>query len=105
MVQVSDAAQQMSIPVFNAWLSRTLGEAIARKINNKIITAISAAATSAGTTIDAAGVQTLLGSVKGESVSILCNRKTLYNKLLPDVYNRQGILWVKEGLLPRPLLC
>lgn len=83
MVQVSDAAQQMSIPVFNAWLSRTLGEAIARKINNKIITAISAAATSAGTTIDAAGVQTLLGSVKGESVSILCNRKTLYNKLLP----------------------
>ena len=97
MVQVSDAAQQMSIPVFNAWLSRTLGEAIARKINNKIITAISAAATSAGTTIDAAGVQTLLGSVKGESVSILCNRKTLYNKLLPIQDNSKSSIVKFDG--------
>lgn len=83
MIQVSDAAQQMSIPVFNAWLSRTLGEAIARKINEKIIGVIAAAATSAGTSIDAAGVQALLGSVKGEGVAVLCNRKTLYTKLLP----------------------
>lgn len=83
MIQVSDAAQQMSIPVFNSWLSRTLGEAIARKINADIISAISTAAASAGTTITAATVQALLGSVKGERVAILCNRKTLYTALLP----------------------
>ena len=83
MIQVSGAAQAMSIPVFNAWLSRTLGEAIARKINEKIVGTIVTAATSAGTTIDAAGVQALLGSVKGEGVAVLCNRKTLYTKLLP----------------------
>ena len=64
MIQVSDAAQQMSIPVFNAWLTRTLGEAIARKINADIISAMSTAATSQGTTITAATVQSLLGSVK-----------------------------------------
>lgn len=83
MIQVSDAAQQMSIPVFNSWLSTTLGEAIARKINADIINAISTAATSAGATITAATVQTLLGSVKGERVAIICNRKTLYTALLP----------------------
>lgn len=83
MIQVSDAAQQMSIPVFNAWLARTLGEAIARKINADITSAISTAATSAGTTITAATVQTLLGSVKGERVALLVNRKTLYTGLLP----------------------
>lgn len=83
MIQVSDAAQQMSIPVFNAWLARTLGEAIARKINADIISAISTDATSAGTTITAATVQTLLGSVKGERVALLVNRKTLYTGLLP----------------------
>ena len=83
MIQVSGAAQAMSIPVFNAWLSRTLGEAIARKINEKIVDTIEAAATSAGTTINAAGVQALIGSVSGEGVAVLCNRKTLYTKLLP----------------------
>lgn len=83
MIQVSDAARQMSIPVFNAWLARTLGETIARKINADIITAVSTAAASAGTAITAATVQTLLGSVKGERVALLVNRKTLYTGLLP----------------------
>ena len=83
MVQVSESARQMSIPVFNTWLTNMLGEAIARFINGKIITAISGAATSAGTTINTAGVQALLAAVKGEDVAVLCNRKTLYTLLLP----------------------
>lgn len=83
MVQVSESARQMSIPVFNTWLTNMLGEAIARFINSKIITAISGAAASAGTTINAAGVQALMGTVKGEDVAVICNRKTLYTLLLP----------------------
>lgn len=83
MVQVSESARQMSVPVFNSWLTNMLGEAIARFINGKIIDAISGAATSAGTTINAAGVQALLGAVKGEDVAVICNRKTLYTLLLP----------------------
>ena len=83
MVQVSESARQMSVPVFNSWLTNMLGEAIARFINGKIIAAISGAATSAGTTINAAGVQALLGAVKGEDVAVICNRKTLYTLLLP----------------------
>lgn len=97
LVQVSDAAQQMSVPVFNTWLARMLGEAIARKINEKIITAITNAATSAGTSVDAATVQTLLGSVKGEGVAILCNRKTLYTKLLPIQDNSKSSIVKFEG--------
>lgn len=97
LVQVSDAAQQMSIPVFNTWLARMLGEAIARKINEKIITAITNAATSAGTSVDAATVQALLGSVKGEGVAILCNRKTLYTKLLPIQDNSKSSIVKFEG--------
>lgn len=97
MVQVSDAAQQMSVPVFNSWLSRTLGEAIARKINEKIITAISTAAASAGTAIDAASVQTLLGTVKGAGVAVLCNRKTLYTKLLPIQDNSKSSIVRFDG--------
>ena len=83
MVQVSESVRQMSVPVFNSWLTNMLGEAIARLINSKTIAAISAAATSAGTTINAAGVQALLGAVKGEDVAVICNRKTLYTLLLP----------------------
>lgn len=97
LVQVSDAAQQMSVPVFNTWLARMLGEAIARKINEKIITAITNAATSAGTSVDAATVQALLGSVKGEGVAILCNRKTLYTKLLPIQDNSKSSIVKFEG--------
>lgn len=97
MIQVSGAAQAMSIPVFNAWLSRTLGEAIARKINEKIVDTIAAAAKSAGATIDAAGVQALLGSVKGEGVAVLCNRKTLYTKLLPIQDNGKSSIVRFEG--------
>lgn len=83
LVQVSESARQMSVAAFNAWLTSMLGEAIARKINGKIISAIDTAATSAGTTITTATVQTLLGSVKGSSLAVLCNRKTLYTMLLP----------------------
>lgn len=97
LVQVSYAAQKMSVPAFNAWLSRTLGEAIARKINEKIITAISAAAASAGTSIDAAGVQKLLGSVKGEMVALLVNRATLYTKLLPLQDNSKSSIVKFDG--------
>lgn len=98
MIQVSEAAQQMSIPVFNAWLTRTIGEAIARTINGKIITAISTAVTTAtANTITAANVQALLGAVKGESVAILCNRKTLYTALLPLQDNSKNSLVRFEG--------
>lgn len=83
LVQVSKAARQMSVPAFNAWLSRTLGEAIARKINADIVAAIAATTNSAGTTITTATVQALLGMVKGEGVVLLVNRKTLYTGLLP----------------------
>lgn len=83
LIQVSEAAKVMSVNAFEGWLSKTLGEAIARKINEKIITALMAAASSAGTSVTAATVQALLGSVKGSGVAIICNRKTLYTALLP----------------------
>lgn len=98
MIQVSESAQRMSIPVFNSWLARTLGEAIARKINAKMIAAIDAAVkTAAGTTITAATVQTLLGSVKGARIAMLCNRKTLYTQLLPLQDNGKNALVRFEG--------
>lgn len=83
LIQISESARVMSVNAFESWLARTLGEAIARKINSKIITAMLGAAASAGTSIDAATVQTLLGTVKGSGVAMVCNRKTLYTKLLP----------------------
>lgn len=83
LIQISEAAKQMSIPAFNTWLTTMLGEAIAVKITAKLVAAMTAAATSAGTTITAATVQALLGSVKGRSIRIVCSRKTLYTKLLP----------------------
>lgn len=83
LIQISETAKQLSIPAFNAWLVKMLGEAIARKINSKIISAISTAASSSGTTITTATVQALLGAVKGTNVEIICNRSTLYTKLLP----------------------
>lgn len=83
LVQVSDSARQMSVAAFNTWLSKQLGEAIARKINSKIVAAIGTAASTAGTALTAANVQTLLGSVKGEDLAIVCNRKTLFTGLLP----------------------
>ena len=83
LIQVSESAKAMSVDAFEAWLARNLGDAISRKINSKIISAIDDAASSAGTAIDAAGVQALLGTVKGDGVAVICNRKTLYTKLLP----------------------
>ena len=83
LIQVSDAAKVMSVTAFEAWLSKTLGEAIARKVNNKIVTVLMTAASKVGTGLTAADVQLLLGSVKGSDVAILCNRKTLFTKLLP----------------------
>lgn len=97
MIQVSESAQKMSIPAFNAWLTKMLGEAIARKINSKIIAAMSAAAASAGTTITAATVQALLGSVKGDNVEIICTRSTLYTKLLPLQDNSKSSIVRFEG--------
>ena len=97
LIQISDAAKVMSVDAFDAWLSRTLGEAIARKINSNIITAIGTAAASAGTTITAATVQTLLGSVKGDGLAIICNRKTLYTGLLPLQDNSKNSLVRFEG--------
>lgn len=83
LIQVSESAKTMSVDAFEAWLARNLGDAISRKINAKIVSAINDAAASAGTAIDAAGVQALLGAVKGDGVAVICNRKTLYTKLLP----------------------
>lgn len=97
LIQVSDAARAMSVPAFESWLAKNLGEAIARKINAKIITALSTAATSAGTTLTAATVQALLGSVKGDGVALLCNRKTLYTGLLPLQDNAKSSIVRFEG--------
>ena len=96
MIQVSEAAKLMSVTAFEAWLAKTLGEAIARKINNKIITALLSAASSADTSITAASVQALLGSVKGD-VTILCNRKALYTKLLPIQDNSKSSIVRFDG--------
>lgn len=83
LIQISETAKVMSVNAFESWLAKSLGEAIARKINSKIVTAMMASASSAGTSITAATVQALLGSVKGSGVAIICNRKTLYTALLP----------------------
>lgn len=96
LIQVSEAAKLMSVAAFEAWLAKTLGEAIARKINSKCITALLGSASSAGTSIDTASVQALLGSVKG-TVTILCNRKTLYTKLLPLQDNSKSSIVRFEG--------
>lgn len=97
LIVVSDAAKQMSIPAFGAWIAKMLGEAVARKINEKIVTAITAAATSAGTTITTATVQALLGSVSGNVVRIVCNRKTLFTKLLPLQDNSKSKIVTFDG--------
>ena len=97
LVQISESAKRMSIPAFNGWLTSALGKAIARKINAKIVTAISTAAASAGTSIDAAGVQKLLGSVKGTRVALLVNRMTLFVKLLPLQDNSKSSIVKFDG--------
>lgn len=97
LVQVSDAARQMSVGAFNTWLTTMLGEAIARFINKKIIEAISASAASAGTGITTADVQALLAAVKGENVAVIVNRKTLYTKLLPLQDNSKNSLITFTG--------
>lgn len=83
LIQVSEAAKVMSVTAFESWLSKTLGEAIARLVNKKIIDALLSAASKVGTGLTASDVQLLLGSVKGDGVAIICNRKTLFTKLLP----------------------
>lgn len=97
MIQVSQSAKDMSIPAFNTWLTQNLGRAIAVAINKKIVAAISATTNSAGTSITAATVQALLGSVKGEGIAVLCNRKTLYTKLLPLQDNSKNAMVRFEG--------
>lgn len=97
MIQVSESAKVMSVDAFEDWLAKNLGEAIARKINSKIVTAIDDAASSAGTAITAANVQALLGAVKGSSVNIVCNRKTLFTGLLPLQDNSKSSIVRFEG--------
>lgn len=97
LIQISEAARQMSIPAFNTWLTTMLGEAIAVKITEKLVTVMTTAATSAGTTITAATVQALLGSVKGSGIYIVCNRKTLYTKLLPLQDNSKNSIVTFSG--------
>lgn len=97
LIQISESAQVMSVDAFEAWLAKNLGEAIARKINEKIIAAIAAVASSAGTDITTASVQALLGSVKGIGVAVICNRKTLYTKLLPLQDNSKSSIVRFEG--------
>ena len=97
MIQVSESAKVMSVDAFESWLAKNLGEAIARKINSKIVAAIAEAASSAGTAITAATVQALLGAVKGSSVNIVCNRKTLFTGLLPLQDNSKSSIVRFEG--------
>lgn len=81
LVQISAAARTMSVDAFAAWLAKNLGEAIARKINGKIV-ALFANASGSNTTITAATVRELLGSIKGD-VSLICSQATLFQGLLP----------------------
>ncbi len=81
LVQVSEAAKMMSVNAFETWLTANLGEAIAKKINAKLI-ALMATGTSAGTAFSTATVQALLGAIKG-TATLVCNRKTLYVDILP----------------------
>lgn len=81
MVQISESVKQMSVDAFEAWVAKVVGEAIARKINALIVTAITPSVPTA-TAFSAANVQLLLGSVKGK-VTLVANKKTLYTKLLP----------------------
>lgn len=96
LIQVSEAARLMSVDAFESWIAKTLGEVIAQKINDTICTVAVAAATATGTTYTAADVQTLLGSVEG-NVSIVCNRKTLYTKLLPLQDNSKSSIVKFDG--------
>lgn len=81
LVQVSEAAKMMSVNAFETWLTANLGEAIAKKINAKLI-ALMATGASAGTAFSTATVQALLGAIKG-TATLVCNRKTLYVDILP----------------------
>lgn len=101
LIQISDAARRMSIDAFEAWIAKHLGRAIARKINKKLITAASAAAKEVGSkTIDAAGVQALLGAIKGNDIALVCNNNTLFTKLLPLQDDSKNALVRFEGNKP-----
>lgn len=89
-VKVSGAAMAMSVDAFEAWLTKTLGEAIARKING-IIVGLFANASGSQTTITAATVQELLGSVKGNA-NIICSQATLFQGLLPLQNNAGDVI-------------
>ena len=95
LIQVSEAAKMMSVGAFEAWLTKNLGEAIAKQINAKII-ALMATATAAASTITSANVQLMLGSVKG-TATIVCNRKTLFTALLPLQDNSKSSIVKFDG--------
>lgn len=72
----------MSVDAFEAWVVKYLAEAIAKKINGIVVDELETNATSAGTSYSATNLQKLMGSVNGE-VSLICNRATLFNKIMP----------------------
>lgn len=90
LIQISEAAKAMSVDAFEKWIVENLADAIAAKINAKIIAAITPSTASA-TTYTAATVQALLGAVKG-NVSLICNRNTLFTNLLPLQDNAKNSL-------------
>lgn len=81
MVQISEAVKMMSVDAFETWIANQIGQAIARKMNALIIAAITPS-TPVASTITAADIQKLLGAVKG-NISVLCNRKTFFTKIVP----------------------
>ena len=101
LVQVSASAATMSIDAFEDWLVAHLGAAIARKITGKILTAMMASASSAGSSIDATTVAALLGKVKGFDIALVCNNLMLYTKLLPLQDKAKNNLVTFDGNVPR----
>lgn len=81
LIKISEGAKAMSIDAFEAWVAKNLGESIAKKLNGLMLTEMGNV-TAAASTITAANIQLLLGSVEGANL-LVCNRKTLYTKLLP----------------------
>ena len=81
-VMISSSVKSMSIPAFEQWLTKMLAEAVARYIENKIITDMSAAATKAVTgTVTADNLATLYGKLKADyfrHAKVYMNNATLW---------------------------
>lgn len=81
-LKITGDLMAMSIDAFEAWVVRYLAEAIAKKVNEIIVTELESKATSAGTSYSATNLQKLMGAVNGDVV-LICNRATLFNKIMP----------------------